>query len=89
MQWFGKGSGNIDDRRGMSGGAVGGGIGIIVVILGLIFGIAGYKSTKGRLALAGIILNILLALWFLPTVLLSWLAWIGTGDFTLHFMGGI
>jgi len=38
MQWFGKGSGNIDDRRGMSGGAVGGGIGIIVVILGLIFG---------------------------------------------------
>jgi predicted metalloprotease len=38
MQWFGKGSGNIDDRRGMSGGAVGGGVGIIVVILGLIFG---------------------------------------------------
>jgi predicted metalloprotease len=38
MQWFGKGSGNIDDRRGMSGGAVGGGIGIVVVILGLIFG---------------------------------------------------
>jgi predicted metalloprotease len=38
MQWFGKGSGNIDDRRGMSGGADGGGVGIIVVILGLIFG---------------------------------------------------
>ncbi|HEX8608905.1 MAG TPA: neutral zinc metallopeptidase [Pedobacter sp.] len=38
MQWFGKGSGNIDDRRGMSGGAVGGGLGIVVVILGLIFG---------------------------------------------------
>ncbi|TDQ09622.1 KPN_02809 family neutral zinc metallopeptidase [Pedobacter metabolipauper] len=38
MQWFGKGSGNIDDRRGMSGGAIGGGLGIIVVILGLIFG---------------------------------------------------
>ena len=38
MQWFGKGSGNIDDRRGMSGGAVGGGIGVIVIILGLIFG---------------------------------------------------
>ncbi|RYE38441.1 MAG: metalloprotease [Sphingobacteriales bacterium] len=38
MQWFGKGSGNIDDRRGMSGGAIGGGVGIIVVILGLLFG---------------------------------------------------
>ncbi|MHA4893834.1 KPN_02809 family neutral zinc metallopeptidase [Pedobacter sp. PWIIR3] len=38
MQWFGKGSGNIDDRRGMSGGAIGGGIGVIVVIIGLIFG---------------------------------------------------
>lgn len=39
MQWFGKGSGNIEDRRGMSGGkALGGGIGIIVVILGLLFG---------------------------------------------------
>ncbi|ALL04140.1 metalloprotease [Pedobacter sp. PACM 27299] len=38
MQWFGKGSGNIEDRRGMSGGAIGGGIGIIVVILGLFFG---------------------------------------------------
>ncbi|MET3113135.1 putative metalloprotease [Pedobacter sp. CG_S7] len=39
MQWFGKGSGNIEDRRGMSGGkALGGGIGIIVVVLGLLFG---------------------------------------------------
>ncbi|MCX2452891.1 zinc metallopeptidase [Pedobacter sp. PLR] len=38
MQWFGKGSGNIEDRRGMSGGVIGGGIGIIVVILGLFFG---------------------------------------------------
>jgi predicted metalloprotease len=39
MQWFGKGSGNIEDRRGMKGSsALGGGVGIIVVILGLIFG---------------------------------------------------
>lgn len=38
MQWFGKGSGNVDDRRGMSGGAIGGGVGIIIVILGLLFG---------------------------------------------------
>ncbi|MFA4867487.1 MAG: neutral zinc metallopeptidase [Pedobacter sp.] len=39
MQWFGKGSGNIDDRRGMSGGKVlGGGAAIVVVVLGLIFG---------------------------------------------------
>jgi len=39
MQWFGKGSGNIEDRRGMSGGGViGGGVGIIIVILGLFFG---------------------------------------------------
>lgn len=38
MQWFGKGSGRIDDRRGMSGGAIGGGIGIVIVIIGLIFG---------------------------------------------------
>lgn len=38
MQWFGKGSGKIEDRRGMSGGAIGGGLGIIVVILGLFFG---------------------------------------------------
>ena len=39
MQWFGKGSGNVDDRRGMSGGtAIGGGVGIILVVLGLIFG---------------------------------------------------
>ncbi len=40
MQWFGKGSENIDDRRGMSGGGlkIGGGIGIVIVVLGLIFG---------------------------------------------------
>lgn len=39
MQWFGKGSGNIEDRRGMRGGPVlGGGIGILVVIVGLLFG---------------------------------------------------
>ncbi len=40
MRWLGRrGSGNIEDRRGMSGGgmALGGG-GILVVILGLIFG---------------------------------------------------
>ncbi|TKC04994.1 KPN_02809 family neutral zinc metallopeptidase [Pedobacter frigoris] len=39
MQWFGKGSGNIDDRRGMSGGTkLGGGVGIIIIVLGLFFG---------------------------------------------------
>lgn len=40
MQWFGKGSGNIDDRRGMGGGgiAIGGGAGLILVVLGLLFG---------------------------------------------------
>lgn len=39
MQWFGKGSSNVDDRRGMSGGKVlGGGAAIIVVVLGLLFG---------------------------------------------------
>ena len=40
MRWLGRrGSGNIEDRRGMSGGgmAIGGG-GILVVILGLLFG---------------------------------------------------
>ncbi|MEJ7694064.1 neutral zinc metallopeptidase [Daejeonella sp.] len=40
MKWLGRtGSGNIDDRRGMSGGgmALGGG-GILVLILGLLFG---------------------------------------------------
>jgi uncharacterized protein len=40
MRWLGRrGSGNIEDRRGMSGGgmALGGG-GILVVILGLLFG---------------------------------------------------
>ncbi|HKG08487.1 MAG TPA: neutral zinc metallopeptidase [Pedobacter sp.] len=38
MQWFGKGSGNVDDRRGMSGGAIGGSVGIIIVLLGMFFG---------------------------------------------------
>jgi predicted metalloprotease len=40
MQWFGRGSENVDDRRGMKGGglAIGGGFGVLVVILGLIFG---------------------------------------------------
>lgn len=40
MQWFGRGSENVDDRRGMKGGgvAVGGGIGVIIVIVGLLFG---------------------------------------------------
>ena len=39
MQWFGKGSGNIEDGRGKpSGGIIGGGIGILVVIVGLFFG---------------------------------------------------
>lgn len=40
MRWLGRrGSGNIDDRRGMSGGgmAIGGG-GILILILGLLFG---------------------------------------------------
>lgn len=40
MRWFGRsGSGNIEDRRGSGGGlAIGGGAGILIVILGLIFG---------------------------------------------------
>lgn len=40
MQWFGKGSDNIDDRRGSGGGkvALGGGIGVIIVIIGLFLG---------------------------------------------------
>ncbi|MDQ7949728.1 MAG: neutral zinc metallopeptidase [Pedobacter sp.] len=39
MQWFGKGSSNVEDGRGGGGRvAVGGGIGIVVVILGLLFG---------------------------------------------------
>jgi len=40
MQWFGKGSENIEDRRGMKGGGlkVGGGIGILIVVIGLLFG---------------------------------------------------
>lgn len=39
MQWFGKGSNNVEDGRSGGGKAVlGGGIGIIVVIVGLFFG---------------------------------------------------
>lgn len=43
MQWFGKGSKNIEDGRGSGGGGgsrgvLGGGLGIIVVIIGLFFG---------------------------------------------------
>lgn len=40
MQWFGKGSNNVEDGRGSGGGktVLGGGIGIVIVILGLIFG---------------------------------------------------
>lgn len=40
MKFFGKGSGNIEDARGSSGGGkmIGGGIGILVVIVGMFFG---------------------------------------------------
>lgn len=40
MRWLGRrGSGNIEDRRGMSGGGIAaGGGGILIIILGLIFG---------------------------------------------------
>jgi len=40
MQWFGKGSDNVEDGRGGGGGrtVLGGGVGIIIVVLGLIFG---------------------------------------------------
>jgi uncharacterized protein len=40
MRWSGReGSGNVEDRRGMGGMAVGGGIGgVILLILGLVFG---------------------------------------------------
>jgi predicted metalloprotease len=40
MQWFGKGSDNVEDRRGGGGGKVafGGGIGIVIVLVGLFFG---------------------------------------------------
>jgi len=40
MQWFGKGSNNVEDGRSGGGGktVLGGGIGIVIVILGLIFG---------------------------------------------------
>jgi hypothetical protein len=41
MRWFGQGSGNIEDRRGMGGGgklALGGGAAIIALIIGLLTG---------------------------------------------------
>lgn len=40
MQWFGKGSDNVEDSRGSGGGkfALGGGIGVIIVIIGLFLG---------------------------------------------------
>ncbi|RNL50675.1 KPN_02809 family neutral zinc metallopeptidase [Pedobacter jejuensis] len=39
MQWFGKGSNNVEDGRGGGGKTIlGGGVGIIIVVLGLIFG---------------------------------------------------
>ncbi|WP_199137193.1 KPN_02809 family neutral zinc metallopeptidase [Pedobacter sp. ASV12] len=39
MQWFGKGSDNVEDGRGGGGRvALGGGVGIVIVILGLLFG---------------------------------------------------
>lgn len=54
MQWFGKGSGNVDDRRGMGGGglAIGGGAGIILVILGLLFG-QDISGLVGQLPMSG------------------------------------
>lgn len=54
MRWLGRrGSGNIEDRRGRGGGlAVGGGLGIIVVILGLIFG-EDATNLLGQLPLEG------------------------------------
>ena len=40
MQWFGKGSNNIEDGRGSGGGKVafGGGIGIVIIVIGLFLG---------------------------------------------------
>ncbi|RYG02086.1 MAG: metalloprotease, partial [Chitinophagaceae bacterium] len=40
MQWFGKGSNNVEDGRSGGGGkvALGGGVGILIVIVGLFFG---------------------------------------------------
>lgn len=40
MKWFGKGSDNVEDARGSSGGKtlLGGGIGLIVVLVGMFFG---------------------------------------------------
>jgi uncharacterized protein len=62
MRWQGRrGSSNVEDRRGMSGGAVGGGVGLIgALILALIFGVdpsailggggpaAGYEHQTGE-----------------------------------------
>lgn len=41
MQWFGKGSEDVEDRRSSGGGGktvLGGGIGIVIIVLGLFFG---------------------------------------------------
>lgn len=41
MQWFGKGSDNVEDNRGSGGGGktlFGGGIGLIIIVVGLFFG---------------------------------------------------
>ncbi|WP_443945296.1 neutral zinc metallopeptidase [Pedobacter sp. AW1-32] len=40
MQWFGKGSNNVEDRRNSGGGRtiLGGGLGLIIVVVGLFFG---------------------------------------------------
>ncbi|RZL32482.1 MAG: metalloprotease [Pedobacter sp.] len=40
MQWFGKGSNNVEDGRSGGGGkaVLGGGVGILIVIVGLLFG---------------------------------------------------
>ncbi len=40
MQWFGKGSDNVEDHRGSGGGkfALGGGVGVIIIIIGLFLG---------------------------------------------------
>jgi len=48
MQWFGKGSDNVEDGRSGGGGktVLGGGIGIVIVVLGLFFG----KDLSGLLS---------------------------------------
>jgi len=55
MQWFGKGSEDVEDRRSSGGGGrtiLGGGIGIVVVVLGLIFG-KDLTGLVGQLPLEG------------------------------------